>query len=95
MKTTLISSQEKYPFLRELFIQDINPGSCAGPDDWSSIEGCELLDVVAPIDGSVVAKVALASLDDYEHVVKTAQEAFLKWRLTPAPVRGQIVREVG
>jgi len=94
MKTTLISSQEKFPFLRELSIQDTNPGSCTGPKDWSSIQGHELLEVVTPIDGSVIAKVALASVDDYEHVVKTAQEAFLKWRLTPAPVRGQIVREV-
>lgn len=95
MKTTLISSQEKFPFLRELAIQDVNPGSCAGPDDWSSIEGHELLEVVTPIDGSLIAKVALASVDDYEHVIKTAQENFSKWRLTPAPVRGQIVREVG
>ena len=95
MKTTLISSQEKFPFLRELSIQDTNPGSCAGPKDWSSIQGHELLEVVTPIDGSVIAKVALASVDDYEHVVKTAEEAFLKWRSTPAPVRGQIVREVG
>lgn len=95
MKTTLISSQEKFPFLRELAIQDVNPGSCAGADDWSRIEGHELLEVVTPIDGSLIAKVALASVDDYEHVIKTAQENFSKWRLTPAPVRGQIVREVG
>jgi hypothetical protein len=32
MKATLISNQEKYPFLRELGIQDVNPGTCAGPD---------------------------------------------------------------
>lgn len=95
MKAALISSQERFPFLRELSIQDVNSGSCAGPDDWSSIEGHELLEVVTPIDGSLIAKVALASVDDYERVLKTAQEAFLKWRLTPAPVRGQIMREVG
>ncbi len=95
MKTALISSQERFPFLRELSIQDVNPGSCTGPDGWSSIEGHELLEVVTPIDGSLIAKVALASVDDYERVVKAAQEAFLKWRLTPAPVRGQIMREVG
>ncbi len=95
MKTALISSQEKFPFLRELAIQDVNPGSCAGPNDWSSVEGHELLEVMTPIDGSLIAKVALASVDDFEHVIKTAQETFPKWRLTPAPVRGQIVREVG
>ncbi len=94
MKTTLVLSYEKYPFLKELGVQEINPGACAGPGDWSSIQGRELLNVVTPIDGSVVAKVALASGQDYEHVIEVAQENFQKWRMTPAPVRGQIVREV-
>ena len=95
MKTALISSQERFPFLRELGIEETNPGACAGPDDWSSTQGRELLPVVTPIDGSVVARVALASESDYEHVVKAAQESFLKWRMAPAPVRGQVVRDVG
>ena len=50
---------------------------------------------MTPIDGAVIARVALASEDDYEHVVRTAQESFLKWRMTPAPVRGQLVRDIG
>ncbi len=95
MKTTLALSYQKYPFLRELGIKEVNSGACAGPDDWSDLKGRELLNVVSPIDGSVVANVALASEEDYEHVVKVAQESFLKWRTTPAPVRGQVVREAG
>ena len=95
MTTTLVSSYERFPFLKELGILDTNPGSCAGPDDWSNTEGHELLSIVTPIDGSIIAKVALASAADYEHVVKTAQENFLKWRMTPAPVRGQVAREIG
>lgn len=95
MKASLVLGYDKYPFLKELGLQEINPGACAGPEDWSSTDRRELLDVVTPINGSVVAKVALASENDYEHVVKVAQENFRKWRMTPAPVRGQIVREVG
>ncbi len=95
MKTTLALGYARYPFLEELGIKEVNPGACAGPAGWSSIEGRELLDVLTPIDGSIVAKVALASEDDYEHVVKVAQGSFEKWRMTPAPVRGQIVREAG
>ncbi len=95
MKATLVLGYEKYSFLKELGLQEINPAACGGPDDWSSTDRRELLDVVTPINGSVVAKVALASENDYEHVVKVAQENFQKWRVTPAPVRGQIVREVG
>ena len=95
MKTNLILSHDRYPFLRELGIQEINPGACAGPDDWNATQGRSLLDVVTPIDGSVIARVALASEADYEHVVKVAQENFLNWRMMPAPQRGQIIREIG
>ena len=95
MKATLVSSYERFPFLKELGIQDVNPGACAGPNDWSRTDAHELLPVVTPIDGSVIARVAQASEADYEHVVKTAQESFLQWRMTPAPVRGQMVREIG
>ena len=34
-------------------------------------------------------------MEDYEMVVKKAQEAFLVWRKVPAPVRGEIVRQIG
>jgi len=85
----------RYSFLNDLGIQEINPGTCAGPDDWSSSEGRDLLDVITPIDGSTIARVALASEEDYQHAIEVAHEAFLKWRLIPAPHRGQIVREIG
>ena len=93
IKTTLISNQERFPFLRELGIQETNSGASPGPDYWSGTRDRELLPVVTPIDGSVIPRVALAPESDYEHVVKTAQENFLKWRMTRAPVRGQVVRE--
>ncbi len=53
------------------------------------------MDVVSPIDASVIAKVALASEEDYDHIVQITREAFLNWRLLPAPKRGTIVREIG
>ena len=95
MTLSLAPSYERHPFLKNIGIQEINSGACAGPDDWSTVHGRDLLDVVTPIDGSVIAKVALASQEDYEHVVKVAQENFVKWRMIPAPQRGQIVREIG
>ena len=90
-----LSSIQKYSFLKELGIEEINSGACAGPDDWADIEGRNLMDVVSPIDGSIIARVALASEKDYNHVVEAARENFLKWRSIPAPQRGTIVREVG
>jgi aldehyde dehydrogenase (NAD+) len=90
-----MSSLDKYPFLKELGINEINSGACYGPDNWLPTENRDLLDVVTPIDGSIIAKVAQASKEDYELVASKAQEAFQKWRMTPAPKRGEIVREIG
>ncbi|HVL49118.1 MAG TPA: aldehyde dehydrogenase family protein [Candidatus Thermoplasmatota archaeon] len=53
-----------------------------------------LLDVRSPIDGAIVARVRQASEEDYERVVRAAEEAFAKWSLVPAPKRGEIVREI-
>jgi len=87
-------SFEKYSFLNELGLQSINPGACSGSESWSDRKDRVLLEVITPIDGSVITKVTLASAEDYDRVVKVAKETFLKWRLIPAPERGQIVREI-
>ena len=50
---------------------------------------------INPSDGRELARVRLASTDDYERVVSNACEVFKKWRMVPAPQRGQIVREIG
>ena len=93
MTVTLTVNYDKYPFLKELGIQPLNSGACAGPDDWNPTIGRALLDVVTPIDGSIIARVALASEEDFDHVLEVAHKSFLEWRNTPAPKRGQIVRQ--
>ena len=48
-----------------------------------------------PVDGSMIGGLASSSTDDVRAAVAAAHEAFLQWRATPAPVRGQMVRELG
>ena len=48
-----------------------------------------------PVDGSVIAQIQNASLEDYEKVMAVAQNAFREWRRVPAPQRGEIVRQIG
>ncbi len=48
-----------------------------------------------PITGEELALVPASSVDDVADVVAGAQAAFLQWRTVPAPVRGQLVRELG
>lgn len=48
-----------------------------------------------PADGAELGRVRLASVDDYERTVAEAIDIFKRWRVFPAPKRGQIVREIG
>jgi L-aminoadipate-semialdehyde dehydrogenase len=78
--------------LEKLHIEPLNSGACYG--DWiASPSGAEL-DSLNPATGEPLAKVKLAGPADYEYVMQRASEAFLDWRMVPAPKRGQIVREI-
>ncbi|HEY0368691.1 MAG TPA: aldehyde dehydrogenase family protein [Chthoniobacterales bacterium] len=77
--------------LENLGIADENAGGFDG--EWRG--GGEVLAKHSPIDGGLLARVRTASDEDYERVVTRAQEAFAKWRVTPAPIRGETVRQLG
>ncbi len=79
--------------LKRLGIKDINPGVSTG-QEWLEPSG-DTTTSYTPIDGSELAKVKNATKDDYEKVIKKAQEAFITWRDVPAPDRGEIVRQIG
>jgi len=79
--------------LERLGIKDINPGVTTGTE-WFDTDGA-LTSSVSPIDGTEIAKVKNATLDDYENVIAKAQSAFKVWREIPAPKRGEIVRQMG
>lgn len=53
------------------------------------------LDIHTPIDGSKIASVQMNVTDDVAQIVDNAKQAFIKWRKTPAPVRGELVRLLG
>src|SRR5881409_2600790 len=79
------------PVLEKLGIADDNPGVFDG--EWRG--GGAKIDKISPIDGRRLASVRTASDDDYNKAIARAQEALLKWRITPGPVRGETVRRLG
>jgi len=81
-----------HAFLSRLGIEEVNPGAAA--NGWIETTGREVASI-DPATGEVIAKVRLATRDDYEKVVGEAQRAFKEWRLLPAPKRGAIVRQIG
>src|SRR3989441_9400197 len=78
-------------WLRRLGIDDLNPGVFDG--QWSATG--DIVEALSPIDGKPLARVRLATAEDYERAVERAQQAFGKWRTVPAPVRGETIRRFG
>lgn len=61
----------------------------------SSIKGGSVIQSYSPVDGSLIGAVDTTTREGYEAVMKSAEEAFKSWRVTPAPLRGEIVRQFG
>ena len=79
--------------LESLHIEPVNSGACFG--DWVANPAGDELASLNPATGELLAKVRMAGPQDYEQVVGRAAEAFLEWRMVPAPQRGAMVREIG
>jgi len=48
-----------------------------------------------PASGELLGRVLEGDANDYDACVTAAQEAFLRWRLMPAPARGELIRRCG
>jgi len=88
-ETTTTEIQE---ILSQLGIEEMNNGASTG-GKWFKTRG-EQIDSISPVDGKLIASVNAATEADYEAVILKAQEAFLEWRMMPAPKRGEIVRQL-
>ncbi|MFQ5599915.1 MAG: aldehyde dehydrogenase family protein [Candidatus Krumholzibacteriia bacterium] len=82
----------KKAFLAELGIEETNAGAATG--EWLDTHG-EPIVSICPTDERPIASVRRASVEDYETIVRKAQESFRTWRMLPAPSRGEIVRQLG
>lgn len=80
-------------FLKTLGLIQENNGVSTGTK-WISSKG-EKIESYSPVDGKLIGSVTGADKEAYEVVLKKAEEAFLEWRLVPAPRRGEIVRQIG
>ncbi|HNL08080.1 MAG TPA: aldehyde dehydrogenase family protein, partial [Chitinophagales bacterium] len=81
-------------FLQQLHLQSTNAGVSTGQNSIFNTTTATISSY-SPVDGRLIGKVSIATPQDYETVVATAQEAFGVWRMLPAPKRGEIVRQYG
>ncbi len=76
-------------FLKNLGIEEKNLGCSDG--EWFG-NGEELVSY-SPSNGEAIATIIRGNEADYERCVTTAAKAFEKWRMVPAPLRGEIIRQ--
>ena len=87
------SVKAAYPFLEELGIEDVNAG-CFDGKGWKA--SGEVIESISPITGKPIGpKVQLATVEDTQRAIKNMMEAKRDWMSTPAPKRGEIVRQIG
>ena len=84
----------KYPFLAELGLSDVNKG-CYRRGEWVAGAGGLEQVTVNPHNNEPVAMTQCATLGDYQECIQAMAEERKKWMMTPAPVRGEIVRQIG
>jgi aldehyde dehydrogenase (NAD+) len=81
--------------LRDLGIQAVNSGGSTGSTWWSGRNDGSLISSINPSTGEQIAGVYPCSPEDYQRIMKESVDAFLTWRVVPAPKRGELVRLIG
>lgn len=79
--------------LSSLGIDAVNSGAWAGAA--LDTDGGQRVASTNPATGETLAEVSLATRAHYDQVIEAAQAAYQRWRMVPAPKRGEIVRQMG
>jgi len=81
-------------FLSTLGIKKENAGTSTG-QKFLKTGSANMINSYTPSNGSEIAGVYETTQKEYEEVIKASLNAFDEWRMTPAPLRGEIVRQIG
>jgi aldehyde dehydrogenase (NAD+) len=90
--TTIAEEFEMKEALAQLGVKAINEGTSTGINNFSN---GALLESYSPVDGQLIGAVTCSTTADYEKVMQSATAAFQTFRVMPAPLRGEIVRQFG
>ena len=81
--------------LESLSISEHSFGSCVGGEGWIENTDDGVVESINPSNGEKIASVYKCSESNYEKVIDASNKAFLDWRKVPAPIRGQLIFEMG
>lgn len=93
-----LKPSELYPSLGHVFKNldidyPVNSG-VFGSKEFSA-QGKQFNTQVTPNDNKIIGHVSFGTSEDYKQIVKDMDDAKEVWANTPAPVRGEIVRQIG
>ncbi|KAK3607912.1 hypothetical protein CHS0354_036738 [Potamilus streckersoni] len=88
---TFLIEDPKYSWLKDLGLSTQNKGVFHG--SWAG--SGEEVTSYCPANNKPIAKVTQGSAQDYETTVRACKEAWNTWAEIPAPLRGEIVRQMG
>ena len=80
--------------LEKLNIKEDNYGACSGPNGWLKGSSSKKISSINPSTGEIIASVYESTIDDCNEIIKRSKDAYKEWRKVPAPLRGQLVREM-
>ncbi len=81
--------------LKACQVRSKNFGASFSHEGWSCDKTDKTLTSYNPSTGKALAEVYPYNENDYETVINHAHASFLKWRMLPAPKRGDIIRQIG
>jgi aldehyde dehydrogenase (NAD+) len=62
---------------------------------WVNGGGHQIFETINPANEEILGQVHAAEVADVDRAVQAARDAFRSWRLTPAPLRGELLFKVG
>lgn len=79
-------------FIKKLGLQKENAGTWIGDQ---GLNAGEKINSFTPVDGSMIGSVTTTTESEVDKVMKASSDAFIEWRMIPAPKRGEIIRQLG
>ncbi len=79
----------------QLEIRELNAGVASSAASHALHAQHEIISSINPATGKMMARVRGAQREEYALMMQQSMEAFVHWRQTPAPKRGELVRLIG
>ena len=80
--------------LKKLGLEEFNYGASSSYNNCIKNEEQKLISSYNPSDGTLLSSVYKSSIADLDKIIKRSSDAFNEFKKIPAPVRGDLVREM-